>query len=272
MLQRALHSVYHQTRPPAEVIVVDDGSTDNTQSQMGPLFPKVTWITQENQGVSSARNQGIKKAKNEWIAFLDSDDEWHPQKLEIQTVSIINKKKISFFHTNEQWIRNGKKIKQPAYLNKSNKQIFYKSLNQCIISPSSVIIRKSLLENMGGFNESLTVCEDYDLWLRILAHHEVVYIPEKLVTKYGGHDDQLSTRYWGMDRFRVKSLKNLLSQPTLSIVQKTCILKVLIEKLGLLAHGFKKYEKHSQAEEFEQEKMKFSIELHNLAGKPTLPS
>jgi len=80
VLQRALNSVYSQTHKPKEIIVIDDGSTDNT-SQIQNLFPQIKYYYQENSGVSSARNLGIKNSVSEWIAFLDSDDEWHEKKL-----------------------------------------------------------------------------------------------------------------------------------------------------------------------------------------------
>jgi glycosyltransferase involved in cell wall biosynthesis len=252
-LPKALESVYKQTLPPLEVIVVDDGSTDSTKSKLSPDYPKVKWIKQKNHGVSFARNQGINKALGNWIAFLDSDDTWSPNKLEQQKQFLERNPDLLFCHTDEQWLRHNKLVNQPAYLEKSNQDIFLKSLTRCIICPSSVIIHKSLLHSVGMFDETFEVCEDYDLWLRILVQNKIGYLPQKLVSKHGGHDDQLSAKHWGMDRFRVRSLKNLLNQAELSTWQRISVIETLIEKLKILAQGFAKHGKLLQSQEFKEE-------------------
>ena len=121
-LPKALDSVYNQTYPAFEVIVVDDGSSDNTLPKLSLHFPQVTWVSQSNHGVSHARNQGIQKARGEWIAFLDSDDIWHPQKLERQIDFLKKNPGLSMCHTDEEWIRNGQKVKTPSYLDKTDHQ------------------------------------------------------------------------------------------------------------------------------------------------------
>ena len=110
-------------------------------------------------------------------------------------------------YTDEFWIRDAKEIKVPKKYQKYGGNIFDMCLSHCIIAPSSVLIHKSILED---FDEDLEVCEDYDLWLRIASKYEIGLVDEKLITKYAGHDDQLSFKFWGMDRFRVVSLENLL--------------------------------------------------------------
>ena len=214
-LRIALKSVQSQTLPPLEIIVVDDGSTDQTEDSLKSEFASVKWITQSNHGVSHARNQGIQQARGEWIALLDSDDTWHPSKLEEQNQFLQQNLGLLFCHTDEAWIRQGKSVSHPAYLNKSNQDIFLKSLARCIICPSSVVMHQKIFETIGFFDEKLPVCEDYDLWLRIVLQYEIGYLDRKLVTKHGGHSDQLSTTYWGMDRFRVQSLQKLLDNPHL---------------------------------------------------------
>ncbi|MBT5915178.1 MAG: glycosyltransferase, partial [Opitutae bacterium] len=200
LLRRTLYSVQAQTLPPLETIVIDDGSTDRSHESLATEFPTVQWIRQSNHGVSHARNQGIKHAKGEWIALLDSDDTWHPSKLEEQNQFLQQNLGLLFCHTDEAWIRRGKSVSHPAYLNKSNQDIFLKSLTRCIICPSSVVIHQKIFEKIGFFDEELPVCEDYDLWLRLVLQYEIGYLDRKLVTKHGGHSDQLSTTYWGMDR------------------------------------------------------------------------
>ncbi|MCF6331352.1 MAG: glycosyltransferase [Sulfurimonas sp.] len=212
-LKRALTSVYAQTYLPNEVIIVDDGSTDNT-SQIKIEFPHAKYIYQKNAGVSSARNLGIKNSSNEWIAFLDSDDTWHKDKLQKQVDFHKNNPKILMSYTDELWIRDNKEVKVPKKFKKHGGNIFERCLSYCIIAPSSVLISQEILKQVknddGVFDESLEVCEDYDLWLRVAYENEIGLIDEKLITKYAGHENQLSFRYWGMDRFRVKSLEKLL--------------------------------------------------------------
>ena len=261
LLRRALYSVQAQTLPPLETIVIDDGSTDRSHESLATEFPNVQWIRQSNHGVSHARNQGIKQAKGEWIALLDSDDTWHPSKLEEQNQFLQQNLGLLFCHTDEAWIRRGKSVSHPAYLNKSNQDIFLKSLARCIICPSSVVIHQKIFEKIGFFDEELPVCEDYDLWLRLVLQYEIGYLDRKLVTKHGGHSDQLSTTYWGMDRFRVQSLQKLLDNPNLKSSLIPLIYQTLIQKLDILNKGFSKRDKQLEAKEFNQLKQFYSHQL-----------
>ena len=145
------------------------------------------FIQQSNAGVSSARNVGIKRASGDWIAFLDSDDEWLPEKLETQMNALYKNPEIKICHTNEIWIRNGTRVNPKKKHEKFGGWIFQKCLPLCCISPSSVIIHKSIFKEIGLFDDSLPACEDYDLWLRITARNPVLYIKDSLLRKYGGH-------------------------------------------------------------------------------------
>ena len=203
LLPRALESAQNQTHSSDEILVVDDGSDQTVSSDLLESFPDVQFFRQENKGVASARNLGIKKASGEWIALLDSDDEWEPTKLEKQLAFLKKFPEFLVIHTGERWIRNGNEVTPPTYLNKSNHLLWERSLRHCLICPSSLLIHRSVFETVGLFDEKLTVCEDYDFWLRLLLEEDVGLVDEKLVIKHGGHDDQLSTTTWGMDRFRV---------------------------------------------------------------------
>ena len=243
VLPRALDSVLAQTHEAAEIIVVDDGSSDGTNALVERHYPGVKLLTQGNQGVSSARNAGASVSTGEWLAFLDSDDEWLPEKLSHQLACVRDNPHISLIHSDEIWIRRGVRVNQMRKHRKSGGQIFEYCLPRCVISPSAVMMSKALFDRLGGFDEDLPACEDYDLWLRVCHQYEVAYIEHPLIRKYGGHEDQLSAKYWGMDRFRVKALAKLLAQSTLSIEQEVLTKRMLREKCRILMSGAEKRDK-----------------------------
>ena len=240
-LQRAIDSVIAQSFESIEIIVVDNGSSDGSVKMLKKYYPIVKLIHEHKVGVSAARNKGIKYASNPWIAFLDSDDAWDQKKLEKQVNHLHNSHdKYRLIHTNEIWIRNGKQINQMKKHQKFGGYIFNQCLSLCCISPSSVLIDRSIFDDMGLFNENFPVCEDYDMWLRICSKEEVLFIDEKLTFKYGGHKDQLSKSYWGMDRFRVNSIENLILNHDLNTDQKNKSMATLIKKLKIIINGAKK--------------------------------
>ena len=217
-IERALLSVFNQYHKPSEVIVVDNGSTDETVDIIKSDFPQVKLIFEKKRGVSAARNTGIRIAKSKWIAFLDSDDEWHPDKLALQ-LKELEKPSVAarVLHTDETWVKNGSVVTPKRKHAKQWGDIFESCLKLCCISPSSIMLKKQIFADIGGFDENLPACEDYDMWLRICAIEPVTFLDKKLLFKYGGHDDQLSQKFWGMDRFRIYSIEKLISTSNLSV-------------------------------------------------------
>jgi glycosyltransferase involved in cell wall biosynthesis len=249
-LPRALDSVYAQTHQADEVILVDDGSVDGTCEMLAERYPACRYLTQQNQGVSSARNLGISQASGDWIALLDSDDAWRPEKLALQSEALAAHPHLRLCHSEEIWIRNGVRVNAMRKHAKSGGRIFQQCLPRCVISPSSVLLHRSLFEQYGLFDTALPACEDYDLWLRLCAHEEVLFIDKALTIKYGGHDDQLSRQHWGMDRFRVLALEKLLKATSLSEVDRQAVRQTLIGKAGILAQGAEKRGKREQARHY----------------------
>ena len=239
-LRRAIDSVISQTYKAHSIVVIDDGSTDGTSEMINEYYPQIIFIKQDNQGVSAARNTGINSIDAEWIAFLDSDDEWLPRKLERQMNSLNENKEMNICHTDEIWIRNGERVNPMKKHAKSGGWIFQKCLPLCCVSPSSVVIKRCVFHQIGLFDESLPVCEDYDLWLRISMYYPFLYIDEKLLTKYGGHYDQLSQKYWGMDRFRIKILEKILASNSLSKNDRKATEEMLKIKMRIFSHGAQK--------------------------------
>ncbi len=254
-LPKALDSVLSQTLKPREIIVVDDGSTDETNAVLAN-YPGLCIISQDNRGVSAARNVGIEKAGGDWIAFLDSDDEWLSDKLEKQWDAICNDDKL-ICHTDEIWIRNGQRVNPMKKHKKFGGIIYERCLPLCVISPSSVMIHRSVFEDVGVFDESLEVCEDYDLWLRICAKYSILFIDEPLIVKYGGHEDQLSRKYWGMDRFRVKALEKMMSFGALNDEDEKATVNMILQKCGIIINGMKKRGNNDEAEKWQSKIEKY---------------
>ncbi len=249
-VSRAIDSVIAQTEPGDEIIVVDDGSIDHTSENLRLHYGKrIKIIKQANHGVSHARNRGIEQATGNWIALLDSDDEWMREKLQKQKAIISANRECVLCHTNEIWIRDGKPQKQMKKHTKFGGDIFRNCLPLCVISPSSALIKRDIFSTTGLFDETLPACEDYDLWLRICCKHPTHYLAEPLLIKYGGHDDQLSKKYWGMDRFRIQSLHKLLRQTMLTEAQRQNTLDMLEQKTIILLKGAVKHHNHEQIEQ-----------------------
>ena len=248
-LPRALDSVFAQTQPAHEVIVIDDGSTDNTVELLSEHYPDVKVISQANAGVSAARNTGISSAKGQWIALLDSDDVWHPTKLERQVTALTEAPEHRLCHCDELWIRNGVRVNPKNKHRKTGGWIFEHCLPLCAISPSAALIRKDVFTDVGLFDETLPACEDYDYWLRLTHGEPVLYLDDALLSKYGGHEDQLSRAHWGMDRFRIQVLFKLLKSAQLSQQQRAAAMDVLKLKIKVYAAGATKRGRTEEAEQ-----------------------
>jgi glycosyltransferase involved in cell wall biosynthesis len=250
MIAEAIESVLAQSYRLFEVIVVDDGSTDGTSVGLGRYGPGIRCASWQKKGVAAARNYGVSLAKGRYVAFLDSDDLWTARKLEIQTAFMEEHSEVQICQTEEIWIRHGRRVNPRARHTKPSGDIFRRSLDLCLVSPSAVMMTKQLFLESGGFDESFPVCEDYDLWLRIGLDHWVPLIPMSLVIKRGGHADQLSRSLWGMDRFRVQSLRKLLGQG-LSGEQREWVIDALSRKIFILCQGARKRKKEGEAAVYE---------------------
>jgi glycosyltransferase involved in cell wall biosynthesis len=229
LLIRAIKSVQAQTYCPKEIIVVDDGSTDDTIKQLKSL--DVIVLQQKNSGVASARNTGIKHASGNYIAFLDSDDEWCKDKLQKQLLYHQQHHTILCSYTNETWIRNEKIVTLKPHQKKEH-PTFLNSLQQCKIGASTFMAHRTLFDKVGYFDTTFKACEDYDLWLRILLQYPIGFLDEPLVNKYAGHENQLSFTTALIDTYRIQALEKHLHT-----TYKKQILQTLIQKINILLKG-----------------------------------
>ena len=275
VVPRAIDSVLAQKGAAFELIIVDDGSTDDTKSLYGVRSAEygeikdaarnapqqgspagsalpVRFLSQPNGGPSDARNLGIRKARGEWIAFLDSDDEWLPGKLKAQMKFFQENPDCLICQTEEIWIRNGKRVNPMKKHQKFGGWIFEKCLPLCVVSPSAVMMHRKLFDELGVFDESLPACEDYDLWLRSAAKHPIGLIEKPYILKYGGHTDQRSREFPAMDRFRIRSLAKILSQNTLTPEQASAARSMLEEKARIFIQGALKRGKDEEAREIQR--------------------
>jgi glycosyltransferase involved in cell wall biosynthesis len=246
IIKEAIDSVLAQDYTKFELIVVDDGSTDHTSDVLDSYGKDIKVISQKNKGVSAARNRGIAEASGKFIAFLDSDDLWLSQKLSVQIEFFNQTPDALICQTEEVWIRNGLRVNPKKRHKKPSGMIFKPSLELCLVSPSAVMIQRSLFDRVGKFDETLPACEDYDLWLRISCRVPVHLIDEPLIIKRGGHDDQLSSRA-GLDRFRIKAIEKIIKSGLLSDYQQRAAVKTLKKKCDIYAAGCRKRGREEEA-------------------------
>jgi glycosyltransferase involved in cell wall biosynthesis len=237
-VMRAVDSVLKQSWQDFEIIVIDDGSTDNTDKVLSEYGSSITHIRQPvNRGVSSARNIGIKSSMASWIAFLDSDDYWLPEKLHTQIEFVELNPIVVACQTQEIWMKNGMQVNPKRKHKKPSGNIFKQSLRLCLVSPSCVMLKRSLIEEVGFFDENLPAAEDFDLWLRISCRYPIFLINKWLVVKEGGHEDQLSRKITAIDRYRIRAIVKAIKSGMLSPDQTRQAMGELSVKCGIYGKG-----------------------------------
>lgn len=244
-----------QKTPPGEVIIVDDGSTDNTGEIIASLQSTsavpVIYIKQQNKGAAAARNRGISASRFDMVAFLDSDDWWHKNKLGTQYAAMQEKGEFLISHTREIWFRHGKRVNQKKKHDPPHGDIFAPSLRMCVVGMSTVMMHKSCFARFGYFNEQLPCCEDYDLWLRMSCATAFQRIDDRLTFKDGGREDQLSVIHrMGMDTYRITALVNLIQSGQLSNAQQEQAVAELHRKCTIYGNGCIKHGREEEGKRY----------------------
>jgi glycosyltransferase involved in cell wall biosynthesis len=237
-LRRAIDSVLAQADVEFELVVVDDASTRDLAEMRAVISGSGHgWISHAiNQGPAAARNAGEIALSPEvkWVAFLDSDDEWLPNKLSRQVQWTKQNPQLRIFQCREQWIRNDQPAKRPRHLMEPEGEIFSDCVARCCISPSAVMLRRDLFDEVGGFDERYRVCEDYQLWLRIARGEAVGLLDEVLAIKYGGAEDQLTAMVPAFDRWRLRALLEIFPSAG---DRQDLVLSGIAEKARILERG-----------------------------------
>ncbi|MCM8831122.1 MAG: glycosyltransferase [Candidatus Omnitrophica bacterium] len=259
LLKIAVESILSQTFKDYEIIIVDDGSADKTGFLINDLIKsnsfareKIKYIYQEHKGVSAARNVGVMLAKGEFICFLDSDDRYRQNKLEVTFQYIKRYPNYKIFHTEEIWYRNGQLLPQKKYHKKPTGYVFSYAVKMCCISISTVAIKKEIFYLIGKFDENLPACEDYDFWLRVTSKFKVFLIPQYLTIKEGGHPDQLSKKYPALDKFRIYALKKILESNELDKTNYKIAFEELKNKCEIYIKGALKRNKEEEAKYYQK--------------------
>lgn len=250
LVTEAVDSVLSQSYTDFELLVVDDGSTDDSTTRLAQYGDRLCLYHQENRGASAARNTGFRHAQGRYISFLDSDDLWLKNKLQAQMDLVGRDPGVKVCYTEEIWIRQGVRVNPKKKHRKYSGWILDKMLPLCIVSLSSVLIAREVFDRVGLFDESLPACEDYDLWLRIGPYYQIALLDQPLIIKRGGHSDQLSRKYWGLDRYRIKAILRLLAQKDLNEHIRKRAITTLQEKCRIVAAGFQKRGKRELAQQF----------------------
>ncbi|MEN8257605.1 MAG: glycosyltransferase [Thermodesulfobacteriota bacterium] len=247
LLEKAIDSVLVQVDVDFEVLVVDDGSTDETQKVLNSYGDNVRSLHQENKGPAAARNLGIREASHGLLAFLDSDDWWDKKKLVIQARAMAENPDYLISHTDEVWYRRGVFLNQKKIHARPHGHIFKQCLPLCCVGMSTVMARRDFFNQVGIFDESFPCCEDYELWLRASTSLPFLKIDEPLTYKQGGREDQVSSLFRvGMDRFRIRSMEKVANLERCTPHHRLTLAHEIVKKAKIYEKGCLK---HGRAEE-----------------------
>lgn len=240
-LKDAVESVLIQTYKPSEIIIIDDGSFFSVENILKNYNNHIKIIHHErNKGVSAARNTGISASKGRYIAFLDSDDIFLPQKLEWQ-INFMKENNYHISHTNEFWYKKDRFINQNKKSKRYGGKILDKILDKCRVSPSSLIVERKVFEKCGLFDEKLDVCEDYDISLRFALDYTIGYLDKKLIIKRAIEENSLSDAIKHIEYIRYNILKKFYEryEDRFNTEEKESVLSELQRKNSIIKENFR---------------------------------
>lgn len=263
LLRKAITSVLAQSVLPGELIIAVDQSTlagsndaeaaESLRVQAEAAGTRFELIAAGGHGPAAARNQAAGLSRAHWLAFLDSDDRWAAEKLEKQRDFLKRRPHLVACQTSETWTRHGKLIAQPQRLAPRGGRFLRDSFRTCLISCSSLMIARTTFEELGGFDESYPVCEDFELWLRLLIRHPVGLVAERLTHKHSGDWPQLSRTTPAPDYHRVRAILGILKNFELSTPERAAAEKACLEKMAILNKGARRHDSEEKMAELAAE-------------------
>lgn len=238
-IAESIQSALNQTGCEVEVIVVDDGSSDKTRDVVLAIGDRrVRCIQQKNAGPAVARNRGVEAAKHEWIAFLDADDLWQPQKLARQ-LETAHRTNAAIVYTLTRNFGNCDDLAEVRHFpdGPPRGQIFEMLLLDNVIGLSSVMIHRRVFLDHGGFRSEFRGTEDWDLWLRLSAAGQAFEVVPELLTLYRWQEDSLSRDHYRMKALREKTIRSALRLPGRPPLSPSVIRLADANALATAAHG-----------------------------------
>jgi glycosyltransferase involved in cell wall biosynthesis len=249
LLHEAVASVFRQTYSPFELIVVDDDSSDHTSTWLEN--EEIRCIRLSHSGKPGhVRNQGVLESSGDVIAFLDSDDLWKPEKLEMQIEFLDKHPNLPLCHTREEWVRGDRMVSQSSQKHARSGDVFADAVKKCVIGPSTVVMKRSIFFDSNMFDPELEIAEDYDLWLRVCSKYSVGYLDRPLVIKRAGHSDQLSEKYGQIEIFRIKCLQKNIDNQWFDDDKRNIALTELIRKCLIYSKGCRKRNKIPESDHY----------------------
>ncbi len=262
LLKKSIESVLSQSMSCGEIVIIDDGSTDETSSVIKKLQSKnqipIRYFFQNNMGAAAARNKGVVESQYDYICFLDSDDCFVPEKIQMQYQAMVNHPNYLISHTREIWYRRGVLINQKKKHQPPHGDIFKRCLPMCVVGFSTVMVRREIFDKFGFFDETMICCEDYDYWLKVSTVENFLLVAQPLTVKNGGREDQLSVVHrMGMDKYRIRSILNLLDNSNLTAQQAFLAVEELKKKAKIYGNGCIKHGREEEGRRYLDLLMKY---------------
>ena len=255
-IAETVESVLNQTYKDYEIIVVDDGSVDGTRDALMPYMQKIRYHYKENGGIASAKNAGIGLSQAEFVAFLDHDDLWVPDKLQLQMEHFNENPQIGLVYAKYTSFRDGKELRTKPEKGYSG-WIFKELLSKSFIQTSTVVVKRECLDAVGPYDETFSLGDEYDMFLRIAQKFQCGFV-DKGLTRYRVHDTNASNNDFLFDNENLGVYKKIYNNFTdLDGVEKKILRKRIARYSMKVAEGLYSQGKLEESKEYQKEANNF---------------